>query len=217
MMTSLTKADPVAEKRRDLSSIKRADGFSLIELLIVVTVMGIMMTFAIFALTANKTLYKSDDEAIRIVNVLREASQLALTQRQAMRVEIDGTNKTIKIVDENFNGTTDDRIVRTVYLEKYADMRLDTAPSGVTKPNPPNYTDASFTGTPKVWKIWFKRDGQATDSAGTPLSATLYIWPPNPANTNQASNKKLARAITIFGTSGVIRFWKHNGTDYVAS
>jgi type II secretion system protein H len=217
-MTTSTKPDLNRRHNERAAARDGEAGFSLIELLIVVAIMLIMAAIVTFSMTSHKNLYKSDDETLRIINVMREASQLALTQRQAMRVEIDATNKRIKLIDENFAGTTDDRVVRTVYLDNSAIIRVDAAPIGVTKPNPPNLPDAVFTGTaPKVWKIWFRRDGTATDSAQAALSATLYIWPPDPADSTRAKDKKLVRAITIFGGSGAIRLWKHNGTTFVAS
>lgn len=218
-MSSFIKPDSVKRSERR-PSWHDAAGHTLIEILIVLAIMGIMLSIVLFSMTAHKNAYKSDDETLRIINVLREASQLALTQRQPMRVELDATNKTIKIFDENLAGVGDDQQVRIVYLENSTNIREDVAPSGITAPNPPNYTASAFAGTnPKVWTIWFRRDGTVTDNASPPIpnSSTLYIWQPDPANTNQAKNNKQVRAITVFGGTGVIRLWKYNGTKFVAS
>jgi prepilin-type N-terminal cleavage/methylation domain-containing protein len=215
-MPTLIKSDR-ADRSSLLAQRNSQAGFSLVELLLVVTLMVILMVFVGFSLSGHKKLYKADDETLRITNVFREAAQLALTQRQPMRVEIDATNKTIRIVDENLSTASDDKEVRKVTLEPAVNLRVDVMPTNVTKPSPPNYPDATYTGTPKIWKIWFKRDGTVTDSANAILSSTLYIWEPNPTNNAQAKNKKLVRCITIFGTTGVIRLWKHDGTNFVAS
>jgi Tfp pilus assembly protein FimT len=217
VMSSFTKPDSAAGDNLR-ASYRNAAGHTLIELMIVIAIIMVMLSFALFGMTGHKNAYKTDDETMRILNVLREASQLALTQRQPMRVELDATNKTIKIFDENLPGAGDDQQKRIVYLENSAFVREDVAPAGITAPTPPNYTAASFVGTaPKVWTIWFRRDGTVTDAALVPISMTLYVWPPNPSNTNQAQNNKMVRAITIFGGTGVIRFWKYNGTTFVAS
>lgn len=218
-MSSFTRPDSVTQSNRR-SSLSGEAGHTLIEILIVVSLIMVMLSIALFGMTGHKNAYKADDETMRILSVLREASQLALTQRQPMRVELDATNKTIKIYDENLAGAGDDQQVRIVYLENSSIIREDAAPSGVTAPTPPNYTAAAFTGSsPKVWKIWFRRNGTVTDNQATPVptSVTLYVWQPDPANTNQAKNNKQVRAITIFGGTGVIRFWKYNGTTFVAS
>jgi Tfp pilus assembly protein FimT len=215
-MPTLTKFDR-AYRASSLAQRNSQAGFSLVELLLVLTLMIILMVFVGFSLTGHKKLYRADDETLRITNVFREAAQLALTQRQPMRVELDATNKTIRIVDENLSTASDDKEVRKVKLENAALLRVDVMPTNVTKPDPPNYPDAPYTGTPAVWKIWFKRDGTVTDSANAIVSSTLYIWEPNPTNNAQAKDKKLVRCITIFGTTGVIRLWKHDGTNFVAS
>ncbi|HEY0547861.1 MAG TPA: prepilin-type N-terminal cleavage/methylation domain-containing protein [Pyrinomonadaceae bacterium] len=218
-MSSFIKPDSVKRSERS-PSFHDAAGHTLIEIMIVLAIMGIMLSIALFGMLGHKAAYKADDETLRIINVLREASQLALTQRQPMRVELDATNKTIKIFDENLPGAGDDQLKRIVYLESTSTIREDVAPTGVTAPSPPNYTAATFAGTnPKVWTIWFRRDGTVTDNASPPIpnSSTLYIWQPDPTNTNQAKNKKQVRAITVFGGTGVIRLWKHNGTTFVAS
>lgn len=217
-MTKLAKPERDARGSVRVSRHSEA-GFSLVEILVVLAIMTILLVFAVFSLTGHKTLYRTDDETLRIINVLREASQLALTQRQPMRVELDATNKTIRIVDENLSTSTDDKEVRKVFLEKAAIIRVDTAPAGVSKPDPPNYPNAAFAGTPKVWKVWFRRDGTVTDNAATPAitSSTIYIWEPSASDNTQAKDKKLVRCITIFGTTGGIRLWKHNGTSFVAS
>lgn len=218
-MSSFNRPDSVTRSNRR-PSLQRQAGHTLIEVLIVVALIMIMLSFALFGMTGHKNAYKADDETMRILSVLREASQLALTQRQPMRVELDATNKTIKIYDENLPGAGDDQQKRIVYLENASNIRVDAAPTGITAPNPPNYTAAAFVGTsPKVWSIWFRRNGTVTDNQATPVptSVTIYIWPPDPANNNQAKNSKQVRAITIFGGTGVIRFWKYNGTTFVAS
>ncbi len=214
-MSTLTKSDRA--DRAILALRRNQAGFSLIEMLLVLTLMVILMVFVGFSLIGSKKLYRADDETLRILNVFREASQLALTQRQPMRVELDATNKTIRIVDENLSTASDDKEVRRVKLESSSALRVDVMPTNVTKPNPPNYPDAPYAGTPKVWKIWFKRDGTVTNSANSIVSSTLYIWEPNPTNIAQAKDKKLVRCITIFGTTGVIRLWKHDGTNFIAS
>ncbi len=218
-MNMLVKTEGAARSKRRVSD-KKQSGYSLVELLIVLAILMIFLTFTMYSLSANKQLYRTDDETLRILNVLREASQLALTQRQPMRVELDATNKTIRIIDENLSTSTDDKEVRKVSLEKAVLVRVDAMPTNVTKPNPPNYPDAAFNAaTPNVLKLWFRRDGTVTDGAATPVitSSTIYIWEPSPTNSAQAKDKKLVRCLTIFGTTGAIKLWKHDGTNFIAS
>jgi hypothetical protein len=132
------------------------------------------------------------------------------------------------LIDEN--GAAADSLVKKIPLELTRDVRMDVAPSSVAKPNPPNYADAAFavdavghlvgsttvTGH-TVWFARFKSDGSVVNAADIPLSATIYIWPPASAGNPTARNTAEVRAITLFGGSGAMRYWKYNGTTFVAS
>lgn len=198
------------------------------ELLVVLAVIAIMVGISIPYLLNYRKLYRSDDQAIRIMDVMREAGQLALTRRRTMRLEVDLTDNAILIIDEN--GTASDTLVKMIPLDKTMDIRVDTIPTGVSKPNPPNYANAAYatdtlghyrgatnvTGH-NVWAARFQRDGSAVNAGGTPISINLYVWPPVSAGSSTPRNLKEVRAITMFGGSGAIRFWKHNGTTFVAT
>lgn len=207
-------------------------GHSLLELLIVVSLIVILTAIAIFALNGNKAAYKADDQSIKILDFIREANSRALTYRETTRLEIDTTDNEIRIIDENSNTTTtDDKEVRAMPLEKVVDVVVDKTPSGITVPNPPNYTAATYatdtighlegsttvTGH-RVWSIRFKSDGTVINNSNAVTSSTLFIYPPLSASTlDTPKNTKLVRAITIFGGSVGVKLWKYNGSAWVAS
>jgi prepilin-type N-terminal cleavage/methylation domain-containing protein len=206
----------------------RQTGFSVIELLVVLAVVAIMVGISIPYLLNYRKLYRSDDQAIKMMDLMREAGQLALTRRRTMRLEIDLTDNALLIIDEN--GAAADTLVKMIPLDKPADVRVDVIPNGVTKPNPPNYANAAFAadGTGhmsgatsvtghNVWAARFQRDGSVVNAADVPISVNLYIWPPASAGSLTPRNRKEIRAITMFGGSGAMRFWKHNGTTFVGT
>jgi hypothetical protein len=88
--------------------------------------------------------------------------------------------------------------------------------SGALQPAAPyNYTAAAFSSG--TWQGYFTPSGQITTLAAIPLSATFYFYSPDTANANNASNLSLVRALTIFGPTGNVRFWRYNVTSASAA
>lgn len=203
-------------------------GFSLLELIIVMIVILILSAMSLPYITNYTRLYKSEAQSLKIMDLMREASQLALTRRRLIRFEIDRTANQILIIDGNEPGPADDREIKAIPIEPAGEIRMDQIPTGVTRPNPPNYTDVAFVndtvghlrgGTPVignlVWQIAFLSDGSVVNTANIPVSATLYVWAPITPGSSNPRNKKEVRAITMFGGSGAVRYWKHNGTTFL--
>ena len=199
---------------------KGMQGFSMIELIIVLLIIAIMSSFAIFYLTAHQKLYEADHEALQIVDVLQEARQRSLTQRETMRVQIDLTNNVVRLIDENKTGVADDSVIRTISLQPNEKVKVENRPSNIrtNPPEPVPVPSAQFnlssypesTGN-NVCTIRFQSDGtvvdEGTDASGSgavSTGVTLYIWSPDEEDT---SNSKIARAITVLGSSGAIRLW----------
>lgn len=204
-------------------------GFSLIELVVVLVVVLVLTAIALPYMFNYKKLYKSEDQALQVMDFMREANQLALNKRRTMRLEIDLTDNKLLIIDEKDAGAGDDTQIKAIPLESTAEVRMDQIPAGVSKPNPPNYNDAVFaldtighkvgsttvTGH-KVWAARFRSDGAVVNGNETLVSANLYVWTPAAAGNNNPRNKKEIRVITMFGGSGAVRYWKHNGTAFQA-
>lgn len=205
-------------------------GFSIIELLIVLTVITILMGISLFYLSAHQRLYRPDEEAEKLIDIFQEARQRALTQRETIRVEIDLSSNMASLIDENDkNGLVktvdDDKLIRSITLVPQTDVKLTSRPPDITTdpPEPMTVPIAQFkpsvyppSSAHNVCTFRFKPNGTVVDagtdgigSNSTLTGATLFVWSAKPDNPSQS---EIARAITIVGGTGSVRYWEYNRT-----
>ncbi|MEQ1646811.1 MAG: prepilin-type N-terminal cleavage/methylation domain-containing protein, partial [Pyrinomonadaceae bacterium] len=89
-------------------------GFSVTELIAVMSVMAIMAAISVPYLIKYRTPLRTEDQAIKMMDMMREAGQLALTRRRTVRFEIDLTDNTFKVIDEQ--GANPDTLVKSIPL-----------------------------------------------------------------------------------------------------
>lgn len=212
---------------------RREAGYSMVELFVVLAILVILGAIAIPQLYHSRKLFKSEEQALLILDALRETSQMAITKRRTFRFEIDLTANVIRIIDErnpdpaitSTPTNSADLLVKKIPLERPQQLRVDVRPAGISRPNPPNYADAVFaadttghldgtatvTGN-NVWAGRFRADGSMVNSGNNPISVNLYVFPPTTSGNTNSRNKTEVRAITIFGGSGAVRYWKFSPT-----
>ena len=199
-------------------------GFSIVELLIVLTVITILTGISLFYLSGHQRLFRPDEEALQIIDVFQEARQRSLTQRETMRVEIDLTDNMMRLIDENLPNTPDDdRIIRASVLLPQTDVKINSRPPDIAT-NPLEIMPVPIAQfrtsiyppsiSHNVCTFRFLRNGtvvnEGTDSIGsnaTTTGLTLFIWSPKKDTTNES---EIARAITVIGATGSVRFWEYN-------
>lgn len=197
-------------------------GYSIIEMLIVLTVVTIVTGGAFFYLGSHQKLYKTDNQALQIADLLQEARQRSLTQRKTMRVEIDLTETVARLIDEREADTADDdTILRELILHFPNEVRIDAPPTAITynPPEPLPVPNAKFkiSSYPlsvlnQVCTIRFQSNGSVVD-AGTNTTGgnaavtgvTLHLWTPTADGGEDIS---VARALTIIGSTGSVRLWE---------
>ena len=188
------------------------DGYSLLQLLVVLSIMIILTAAAVFSLTPQRRAYRTDDAAGQVTNFLRDAYQRALTQRQTMRVQVDRSAMLIKIIDENSLPGGDEVEVRREKLNPEVSVTQPTlSGSALNAPaSPYNYPVAVFSSN--LWEVRFRSDASVVDTAGNSISATLFVSMVNPKTTDTA----FIRAVTLFGPSGSVRLWRYTGSSFDA-
>ena len=203
-------------------------GFSVVELLSVIAILLIMSAISLPYIFGYTQKYQSQDQTLKVIDLMQETKQLALTRRRTFRFEIDLTDNNMLVIDENGAGAADDTAVKIIPLISPAEVRVDTRPDVVSKPTPPTLNDAVFAadtighlagGAPvtgnTVWAARFTSDGSVVNAGDNPISANLYFWPPRAPGSSDARALAEVRAITLFGGSGALRYWRYDGTTFV--
>lgn len=203
---------------------KNQKGFSIVELLVVLALIMILTTITVFYLSGHQKLYKTDDQSLLIADMLQEARQRSLTQRETIRVEIDITENIVRLIDENTPLTSDDdEVIKQQLLYLPNEVRLDRRPDEISV-NPPEespvpnirYIPSVYptSAAHQVATLRFHTNGTVSDAGTNPIGSgalisgiTLHIWTPNVANTNEST---IARALTVIGSTGTIRFWEYD-------
>jgi hypothetical protein len=194
-------------------------GFSVVELLIVISIIAILAGVTVYALYPTRERYGPDDEATKVVNLMREAHQRAMSQLQMMRLRIDLNAREIVLTDEGTLGAGDEEEVRRVPLGENVSLvqpNIAGAPMAIP-PAPYDYPSAIFQSG--VWEALFTAEGSVIDTtaAPAPVSATFFFWPTSiNGQVSTGPTPTDVRAITVFGPSSSLRFWRHNGDQFNA-
>jgi prepilin-type N-terminal cleavage/methylation domain-containing protein len=202
--------------------LKDQSGFSLIEILVALSLVSLVGVSASYYFANHKKLYKIDDQTLQITDVLQEARQRSLTQRETMRVEIDLNENRVRLIDENgITSADDDEVLKTLPIYFPNEVRMDRRPTNIAydPPEPLPIPSAVFTpsvypssATHQVATLRFMSNGtvtnggnNATGDGAIVTGFSIYVWQPSPENPNESIQ---ARSLTVIGSTGAIRLWE---------
>lgn len=213
------------KSKKNEDFLRQENGFSIVELTIVLLIISILTILSVVSFRPEEK-FLTDSQAYKINDILHEARQRSLTQRETMRVEINRTKNEIRLITENEAGNaSDDQILKTASLENPADIIVGAAPQNISKfpvemsPTPTVSFKVSthpLSLGDTVATLRFTKIGKVLD-AGTDavgnnsvmIGATFYIWMPDLDSANQPlPTGDIIRAITVQGTSGMTNYWK---------
>jgi prepilin-type N-terminal cleavage/methylation domain-containing protein len=201
----LNQAGMEARRRRarSFARVRSAQGFSLIELIIVVAMIGVLASIAIGVTPGIINTAKGQGGAAQVSAALRRAREMAISRRRNVRVTFQAPNQ---VVLEQINvpgpGTT---LIETITLEgriQYNDFGLADTPDLFGNVNP-----VQISGAPGGFPM-FTSEGMFTDGNGDPANATITLGIPDQVST--------ANAVTILGATATIRQYRWNGNGGTA-
>jgi len=199
------------QRRQELAVRRRNEaGFTLLEVLVVVALLGTLAAMAIMVSPAFLKTAKADAGIEQAMDTLRLARETAISQRRNVRVGfvgLDAIQTTREDIGANgvVTGTT---VLRTVQFENRMQFRVvsgvPNTPDGFSLANATSGGALAFgTATTRM----FTSEGTFVNQAGDVLNGTIFL--------SIQGDSLSARAITIFGPTALIRAWRWNGRDWV--
>ena len=190
---------------------RREQGFSLIEMVVVVAIIFIISAFAIFQGTGLMSSMKANAAQDTVFSQLRVARGLAISQRRTVQIWIDQT----------FSGPGGAQQIKYQVLAAAQTNEVSGPIVAVPLPGPVQYLlETGVSDTPMAFGnaapvyigntsggpaiMQFNPTGTFTDNTGTAvLNGTIFLGIPGQVGT--------ARAVTIMGGTGRVRQYTWNG------
>ena len=179
-------------------------GFTLIEMMITLAIIGTVAAVAAVAVPNMLSQAKADGAIAQTLNTLRVARDRAIGERRNIELRFITPNH-IQIARQEIvaSGPAVTTVVTDTYLEGGQKFMLftglgDTPDSFGVSANP-----VAFVTTP----IMFTSEGTLVDSIGDLINGTVFLGKPGDPTS--------ARAISIFGTTALLRTWRWNKTSWV--
>jgi prepilin-type N-terminal cleavage/methylation domain-containing protein len=176
-------------------------GYSLAEVLIVLCLIAVVAAMAVPISSAFLHQRKADSGVVAAVTAVTSARDRAVSERRNIQLTFLDPNR-IRLSRVE---------VPTGALTTLQEFTLDNGMHFLKFSGVPDTPDAfgaastaAFSGAPPVM---FSSDGSLVDANGDVVNGSIFMGLPQQSDT--------ARAVTIFGATGVTRAWKWRGSKWM--
>jgi type II secretory pathway pseudopilin PulG len=200
-------------------------GFTVAQMVIVVGIIAIIAAIGLPQVIGARRLIRSAGVTREVVGGLRDARQMAISQRRAVTFQYDDDTKNVRLInhgadaggvgisgvgvlnDGSYPDTAGSSVVSSVALTSNG---LPASEIGYGVPSVVGtaayrLTDNTTLVTPTEHKlnITFQPDGTIIDSTGAPHDFAFAFY-------NTASPRETAAAVSVLGATGRIKAWRYS-------
>jgi prepilin-type N-terminal cleavage/methylation domain-containing protein len=194
----------LANYRRRIRRLSGNDGFTLLEMMAVVGLIGVVMAMTIPVANSFIQLSKADSSIVHAMSAIDIARDRAVAERRNFVLTFIMPNR-IQLGRQEIDATG--TVTDTTTVDEFILENGQQFVKFVGVPDTPDAfgaaTATSFTGTSPVM---FTSDGSLVDSAGDIANGSIFLGVPGRPDT--------ARAVTVFGMTGLTRAWKWRGSQW---
>lgn len=183
---------------------RRAAGFSLVELVIVLLVVAIVVVLALPQIISSRRLFRFSAVQRQVAGSLRDARQEAMSQRKAITFRYENNNKRIVMWGGSYGNLNDskNRVVPIVGDGVAKDELVYGRPSGAPVSSLGDGSNLTALASDAV-EIQFQPDGSVIDSNNNPLNKAVFFY-------NSKSPQDTAFAVSILGAGGRAKIWRYS-------
>jgi prepilin-type N-terminal cleavage/methylation domain-containing protein len=197
----------ITVRQRVAKAIPSDTGFSLIEIMIVMAVLGVVTSIAAVQIGLSRPGYIADGAMRVILSQMNQAREMAITQRRNMRLSFLGTGQ-VQITREEVPAAL--TVISAVDLEGGMQYGLVTglpdSPDTFGNTTATSFQLAGVTAT----VVRFGTDGTLVNQDGLTLNGSVFVSLPNATQDRKLS----ARVVTVLGSTGRIRGYKWDGARW---